>query len=72
MNCPRCQGLMVIDLCMDLESGPQSIWVKEWRCLNCGELFDKFTMDNRKLSKSGALRSTSPRHERKTGVSLSS
>lgn len=72
MKCPRCQGLMVIDFCVDLEGAPQSIWVKEWRCLNCGELFDKYTMENRKRSECGPPRTSTPRHKRKAGISLSS
>lgn len=72
MKCPRCQGLMVIDLCLDLEGARQSIWVKEWRCLNCGELFDQFTLDNRTRSRMGPIqRPRVPRHKRKGGALLS-
>jgi hypothetical protein len=48
MECPRCHGLMVIDQCLNLEGMTDTVWVHEWRCLNCGELFDPQTLANRK------------------------
>lgn len=47
MKCPRCQGLMVIHWCMNMENVSRSMWVEEWRCLNCGELLDEATLKNR-------------------------
>ncbi len=47
MECPRCHGLMVIDACLNQEGANETIWVHEWRCLNCGEIFDSQTLSNR-------------------------
>ena len=40
MRCPRCQGLMVGDLCCDL-SETQGLWVTTTRCMNCGHVTDE-------------------------------
>ena len=48
MGCPRCHGFMVIDTCLNREGGFNSVWVYEWRCLNCGEIFDAQTLANRR------------------------
>lgn len=37
MRCPRCQGLMVRDLCCDLAE-TQGMWVITTRCMNCGHV----------------------------------
>ncbi|MCC2642848.1 MAG: hypothetical protein K0S45_3261 [Nitrospira sp.] len=37
MNCPRCHGLMVEDLCCDLAE-TQGMWVTTTRCMNCGHV----------------------------------
>jgi hypothetical protein len=47
MECPRCQGLMVIDTCLNMENVIHTVWVYEWRCLNCGEIIDAQTLANR-------------------------
>ena len=48
MGCPRCLGFMVIDACLNLEGDPNNnVWISEWRCLNCGEVFDPRTLENR-------------------------
>ena len=48
MDCPRCLGFMVIDTCLNLEGDPNNnVWIREWRCLNCGEVFDPRTLENR-------------------------
>jgi len=36
MNCGRCQGLMLEEHLMDLESSYGGIWVRASRCINCG------------------------------------
>ena len=51
MDCPRCHGLMVVDACLNLDGGGKTIWVYEWRCLNCGELLDERTLENRNRSR---------------------
>jgi hypothetical protein len=47
MKCSRCHGLMVIDTCLNVEGVLKDVWVQEWRCLNCGEIFDTRTLANR-------------------------
>ena len=48
MECHRCLGLMVIDGCLNLEGDRNNnVWISEWRCLNCGEVFDPRTLENR-------------------------
>ncbi|MEO8324394.1 MAG: hypothetical protein ABI618_00985 [Nitrospirota bacterium] len=49
MNCSRCHGLMVMDTCLNKEGVRNTIWVYEWRCLNCGETFDLQTLSNRNI-----------------------
>ncbi len=39
MNCSRCHGLMVGDMCWDLEE-TQGMWIHTARCMNCGHLAD--------------------------------
>ena len=50
MECPRCHGFMVIDTCVNMEGVRHTVWVYEWRCLNCGEIFDAQTLANRNTS----------------------
>jgi hypothetical protein len=47
MQCPRCLGFMVIDTCLNMEGDRNKSWIGEWRCLNCGEVFDPRTLENR-------------------------
>jgi hypothetical protein len=47
MKCPRCHGLMVINTCLNVENVINTVWVYEWRCLNCGEIVDAQTLANR-------------------------
>ena len=37
MKCPRCHGLMVNDMCWDLEE-TLGMWLPTTRCMNCGHL----------------------------------
>jgi uncharacterized Zn finger protein len=46
MMCPRCQGLMVRDLCCDL-SETQGLWVTTTRCMNCGHVTDEIIEKHR-------------------------
>jgi hypothetical protein len=38
MRCERCDGLMVIDHYIDMESGGS--WLQAWRCMCCGNVVD--------------------------------
>jgi len=51
MKCPHCLGFMVIDTCLNMEGERDKVWIKEWRCLNCGEIFDPCTLENRALQR---------------------
>jgi len=54
MECPRCLGFMVIDTCLNIEGDRNKSWIGEWRCLNCGEIFDPLTLENRALQHQAA------------------
>ena len=53
MSCPRCQGLMVRDMCWDLEE-TQGMWIHTTRCMNCGHVSEA-TMDKHRLQTSTAV-----------------
>ncbi len=36
MRCGRCHGLMVVDYLMDMEDDSGPLWLRAWRCVNCG------------------------------------
>ncbi len=36
MRCGRCHGLMVVDCLMDMEDDSGALWLRAWRCVNCG------------------------------------
>ena len=49
MECIRCRGLMVEDHFFDLEGTQGFMWMKGWRCMNCGHAEDPLTEANRRL-----------------------
>ena len=53
MKCPHCLGFMVIDACLNMEGDRNKVWIEEWRCLNCGEIFDPRTLENRFMQEQG-------------------
>jgi hypothetical protein len=52
MTCTRCQGLMISDSFIDLEETGH-LWMKAWRCMNCGCIADAVVEQNRKLQAAG-------------------
>ena len=36
MRCGRCDGLMVIDFFIDMGECGEQLWLRAWRCVNCG------------------------------------
>ena len=38
MRCGRCDGLMVVDFFIDMGGGGEQLWLRAWRCVNCGAL----------------------------------
>ena len=48
MECIRCQGLMVGDDFFDLQGTQDFMWMKGWRCMNCGHAVDPLIEANRR------------------------
>ena len=38
MPCHRCHGLMTVDSYIDMGSSSDPLWLRTWRCGNCGEV----------------------------------
>lgn len=66
MTCARCQGLMVTDSFIDLhETG--HLWMKAWRCMNCGYVVDTVMAQNRLMQAAGRIGSIkTPSHQEPT------
>jgi phage major head subunit gpT-like protein len=47
MNCPRCNGMMMVDKYLDLHDDTGEISFNAWRCLVCGEVVDPVILKNR-------------------------
>lgn len=47
MTCTRCQGYMAEDHFLDLMETGGELWIKAWRCLNCGNVLDHIMEHNR-------------------------
>jgi hypothetical protein len=54
MTCMRCQGLMISDSFIDLEETGH-LWMKAWRCMNCGCIADAVVEQNRRLQAAGRV-----------------
>ena len=50
MVCRRCQGLMAEDQFFDFEGTLGFIWMKGWRCMNCGHAADPVIEANHRLN----------------------
>ncbi len=50
MQCPRCQGTMVVDYFVDMATSGD-IWAPGWRCLMCGNIIDPLIANHRQLQK---------------------
>ena len=55
MECLRCQGLMVNDHLFDFEGTQGFMWMKGWRCMNCGHAADPLIEANRRLLEATVL-----------------
>lgn len=40
MRCERCHGFMIVDHFTDMEAGSEPLWLRAWRCVNCGEVVE--------------------------------
>jgi hypothetical protein len=49
MECRRCEGLMTEDQFFDFEGTQGFMWMKGWRCMNCGYTVDAVGEANRRL-----------------------
>ena len=49
MVCRRCQGLMAEDQFFDFEGTHGFMWMKGWRCMNCGHAADPVIEANHRL-----------------------
>lgn len=47
MRCRRCHGLMLVDSFIDLEDDRGHLWLRAWRCVNCGEMEEPGIAGNR-------------------------
>jgi hypothetical protein len=56
MRCRRCQGLMVVDYFTDMRSGGEPLWLRAWRCINCGEVAESGITDHRLMRRSRVAR----------------
>ncbi len=59
MTCSRCHGLMHEHHFFDFEGTQGFMWMKGWRCLNCGHAVDPVLEANRRLHRSTRAQSTS-------------
>ena len=50
MQCPRCQGTMIVDHFVDMATSGE-IWMPGWRCLMCGEVIDPLIEHHRQLQR---------------------
>jgi hypothetical protein len=46
MACRRCRGLAVVDHFIDMQDGGH-LWLRAWRCVNCGDVVEPGIIRNR-------------------------
>ncbi|GEM_PF-986712 len=46
-NCSRCAGCMIEDFLLDMEDSSGPMWLKAWRCMNCGNIYERVLQQNR-------------------------
>ena len=50
VSCPRCQGLMGRETCMDLADEKGVFIIPVLHCLNCGEIVDPLILAHRQIA----------------------
>ena len=40
MRCIHCHGSMVVDHFLDMEDAGGHLWLRAWRCVNCGRVVE--------------------------------
>jgi glutamate-1-semialdehyde aminotransferase len=63
MECIRCRGLMVGEQFYDFERAHGFMWMKGWRCMNCGHAEDPIIAANRRLHQATVLLRLSEKSE---------
>lgn len=58
MTCARCHGLMVEDHLLDIQNPSGELWIRAWRCINCGELVEPMIDLNRRAGSRAQERRT--------------
>lgn len=53
-SCSRCEGCMIEDFLLDMEDSSGPMWLKAWRCMNCGNIYERGLQQNR-LTKEAQL-----------------
>lgn len=71
MRCTRCRGLMVVDHFLDMRDDTGHLWLRVWRCVNCGTVAEPGMAGHRAVphtffSLLHARRATRPALERDT------
>ncbi|WP_447974676.1 hypothetical protein [Nitrospira sp. Kam-Ns4a] len=56
MRCERCRGLMVVDHFVDLADVDGNLWLRAWRCVNCGAVVEPGILRNRTATPSRIAR----------------
>lgn len=55
MTCKQCQGVMAEDQFFDFERTQGFMWMKGWRCINCGHAVDPVIEANHRLHEATVL-----------------
>lgn len=73
MDCPRCNGLMVVDHFIDMEDDSGQLWMRGWRCAICGEVMDPTIYKHRMIQstmRDRMVKVTEPKPPRKIGDTI--
>ena len=69
MRCTHCHGMMVVDHFVDLEDTSGHLWLRAWRCVNCGNVVEPGMLRRREVHHAllarleKQLSRRAPRHE---------
>ncbi len=47
MACGRCHGFMVVDHFIDMQDDSGHLWLRGWRCVNCGDVVEPGILKHR-------------------------
>ena len=50
MNCTQCQGVMREKQFFDVDAIPGLMWIRGWRCMDCGHAVNPLLEANRRLN----------------------